>query len=300
MNSDVCTLTARICGGLGNQLFIYAAARAAARASGRHLLLDSRTGFERDRYRREYLLDQFTVDAGYASPYQSYAGALGRMRRWLHRRLSKIRPWGQGPVVSERGPYFDPELLRLPRSRPALYLEGYWQSPCYFQDLRGELLDEFKPRSRFSGAASALSAMVASQCSVCVHVRTYHEVVGGGCNWCLEMQYYKNAMHWMRERLTQPRFFVFSDRVEIARQAFRDMDNVTIVTENSTAGNAGAISDLQLMGRCRHFIINNSTFSWWAAWLADYEGKHVLTPDQPERLPNRDFFPKEWIKISVV
>lgn len=291
------TLVARVFGGLGNQLFIYAASKAAAEASGRRLLLDTQTGFERDLYQREYLLDCYAINSETASSWQSYAGRLGRCRRWVHRRWAFHRRWGRGPVLVERGSYFDPELLQLPSGANTLYLEGYWQSPRYFQSIRDTLLRELVPVAPLTLEAQGLAERMRRESSVCVHIRTYQEITDGGAHWRVDMSYYDEAIAWMQRKLRQPQFFVFSDNVSAAREALRNRPDVQVVDINVNGGKAGPVAELHLMSKCRHFIVANSTFGWWAAWLAAGAEKRVVAPNRPQQLSNCDFYPDDWVLL---
>jgi hypothetical protein len=112
--------------------------------------------------------------------------------------------------------------------------------------------------------------------------------------------YYRRAIAAMSERLDDPHFFVFSDRPDDARKGLSFADGrATFVTHNDTA--AGANADFWLMRQCKHFIIANSTFSWWAAWLGGSADKIVIAPG-PETvtIPSWTFsglLPDRWIKM---
>jgi hypothetical protein len=77
----------------------------------------------------------------------------------------------------------------------------------------------------------------------------------------------------VREQLgNKLEFFLFSDDIEYVENSFSFVENSTIVRGNRPW------EDLALMARCRHHIIANSTFSWWAAWLAKSPGQIVISP----------------------
>ena len=131
----------RVFGGLGNQLFIYAAARSLALRNSTDLVLDIRSGFKEDRlFHREYLLDRFNVKFRQPHPDSLLIrpNAAGRTLRLVTRRVNRLLPWPCRFYLTEEVLPFDSRLL-LQRSRRTVYLEGYWQSEEYFTDYEGEI-----------------------------------------------------------------------------------------------------------------------------------------------------------------
>lgn len=268
-------VVARVFGGLGNQLFIYAAARRLALANGADLVLDDVSGFARDHvYRRRYQLDRFSIAGRPATPAERLE-PFSLVRRYLWRKMNMRRPFEQRSYLVEERGGFDERLLRI-QPRTTLYLEGYWQSESFFRDVQ----DVIRSDLRMEGPADAANRQMATRIDGCeaiaLHVRFFDTPGGPGGNNA-PAAYYQRAIATMRARYPGARYFLFSDRLQDARAAVGLPDELlTCVDINQ--GDAGAPADLWLMRRCRHFVIANSTFSWWAAWLGEHAGKHIIAP----------------------
>jgi hypothetical protein len=262
-------IIARIMGGLGNQLFIYAAARALALRTGRPLKLDIINGFSEDRFGRAFLLDHFPIHAVRASaeevaPYLLQSPSLRRQRK-LNRFLPS--PWRN--YYEERGLY-DSRLASLSPKRRHIYLEGYWQRENYFSAFSSHIRAELTPFPAAAPMPDGLTDRIATSESVCLHIRRkdYAHILG-------EL-YYVRAMTKIAATLENPVFFVFSDDPAWARTHIRPDAEVVHVEEPESP--LEPITALQLMRHCRHHIIANSTFSWWAAWLAAHPAQRVIAP----------------------
>ena len=171
---------------------------------------------------------------------------------------------------------FDPRFLEAPAD---CVLFGYFQTPRYFQSIAGEFRDEIR-RLLLQGAGTALASDLTERLSaanaVAVHVRRgdyLHHPVFRVC----DESYYCSSMDEMRARVAAARFFIFSDDPEWCRATFRDGD--TEIVDSGEAGH-NPLHDLHLMSLAGHHIIANSTYSWWAAWLADKPGQQVIMPEK--------------------
>ena len=123
-----------------------------------------------------------------------------------------------------------------------------------------------------------------------------------GSAYNLNNSYYWRAISLLLSRCPDLHFFLFSDRPELFEKKFDTQNlNITIVSSEDHP-NASAHNDFYLMSRCKHFILANSTFSWWAAWLADNPGKTVIVPDiySDTGISGWGFeglIPEKWIKL---
>jgi hypothetical protein len=287
-----------IFGGIGNQLFTYAAARRMALVNGAELVLDHVSGFVRDPYRRSYELDHFNIPCRKATAAERLE-PLSRVRRYLKRVANRRRPFEQRRYVQQETPDFDPRLLRI-APRGTVHLEGFWQSEGYFKDVEPTIRDDLRITPPADAANLSMAASIRARTAVAIHVRFFDEPHGPPLNNA-PADYYHRAVDEMERLVPDAHYFLFSDRLAEARARIPLGDErVTVVAHNQTAESAYA--DLWLMSQCRHFITANSTFSWWGAWLAAFPGKQVIAPGFEMRHGKMwwgfaGLLPEEWIKL---
>ncbi len=290
-------IISRLVGGLGNQMFQYAAGLRLASARNTQLKLDLSAFEDRTiRTPRCYELGAFAVTAELADPEEIAAlvergdRLLGRLAaRWSHGRFSS-------PAL-ERAFHFDPGVLSL---ADGVVLRGYWQSERYFADAADQVRREFCWKRDPAGKNAAMIADITNCNSVSLHVRRgdyltnpdAHEMHG-----VCSIDYYQRAVAYIVDRVSDPTFFLFSDEPDWVRENLDLRASVRLVDHNGP--DAGS-EDLRLMSRCSHHIIANSTFSWWGAWLNPNSDKIVVAPKQwfaDDSLDTSDLLPASWVKL---
>jgi hypothetical protein len=266
---------ARIKGGLGNQLFCYAAARRLALANDAELVIDDVTGFVRDRlYGRRYLLDRFRIPCRKALPAERLE-PFERVRRGVLKWLDRRRPFFERWYLEQETLEFDPRLLSY-SVRGMVYLDGLWQSEGYFKDVEQVIRRDFEIVPPDDEANRALATRLQELNAVAVHVRWFDPPDRATSKYNLPSGYYRRAIAEIERRVSGPTYVIFSDQPRAAVELLAlPSDRVIAVTHN---GGARAYADLWLMTECRHFVIANSTFSWWGAWLAPGPCKTVIAP----------------------
>jgi hypothetical protein len=294
-------IAVRLQGGLGNQLFQYAAARSLADRLGRDLGLDLRgftpLGRERKDTPRPYLLDRYAIRAR-AVP----TGTFLRMGFPFSRQVRRVwrgAGFGRGLLAQEAGLNYQPDLKTRARTASFVYLDGYWQSWRYFQERRAALLQDLTPLHKPSAVNAASLKRLARENAVCVHVRrgdyvslpaaaAYHGLLGA--------DYYRAAVKRLGAAARGARFYVFSDEPAWARRNLGLPGKVVVVDQNSVDKPE---EDLRLMAACRHFILANSSLSWWGAWMGSRPGKRVVAPKSWFRQgpATPDLCPKDWMRI---
>lgn len=284
----------RLAGGLGNQLFMYAFAKALAARNNVPLLLDIRNGFARDRnYRRNYLLDHLIPQEQHASIAQSHAWPLiGRALQSLDRKRNARRPLGERDYLRERSTDFDAEIYRLPIRRPVI-VDGYWQSPRYFDDLPLRELIHF-PDALTRPLSAELDRIRNSRTPVCLAVRRYEEIPKiKRPMLILDADYYQRAMARLEARVENPHYFVFAQDMKWARDNIQSVHPLSFASEKDP--DVGAIQDLYLMTQCQHYILSNSTLHWWGAWLNSSTHNTVIAP--AAGWAGKDTLPDTWLTL---
>jgi hypothetical protein len=287
-------------GGLGNQMFQYAAGRALSLRNGVPLKVDLST-FEASG-RRRYELEAFRVQAAPATGADLDRFGVGakiraRATNLLPRLLQMRAPRGEWPVYREPHFHFDPRGAALQAPH---YLEGYWQSEKYFLEHADTLRREFIPRTPLEPENATLAAQIDAVNAVSLHVRRgdyisdpatrrYH----GICS----PDYYRSAVDYVGRRIEAPHLFLFSDDPGWTQQNLKFPLPTTVVTGNFPGR---GYRDLQLMARCDHHIVANSSFSWWGAWLNAGSQKIVVAPSRwfdSAGHNTRDLIPESWVRI---
>ena len=265
----------RIKGGLGNQLFAYAAARRLAIVNNAELVIDHVTGFSRDlQYQRQYALEHFCIPVRAATSNERLE-PFERHRRGMIKWLSGRRPFSGRSYLEQEGIDFDGRLLDL-KVNTTLYLDGLWQSENYFKDVESMIREDLRITPPQDPANLQMAEKITSCNAVALHVRWF-EAANSAAVHNLSIEYYQQAIALIEQKVESPHYFLFSDHPAAAAQKIKlPEQNVTFISHN--VGDENAYADLWLMSQCQHFITANSTFSWWAAWLGSNPRKVITTP----------------------
>ena len=292
-------IIARLFGGLGNQLFIYAAARRLALVNDTEVVLDDVSGFTHDVvYQRQYQLDHFSIPCRKATALERLE-PFGRLRRKVLRNWNQRKPFEARAYLLQDGIDFDPSLLQF-KPRGKVYMEGYWQCEKYFKDVEGTIRQDLEIKPPTDSANLDMADQIRSSLAVALHVRFFDEPYAEGINNA-PGDYYSRAIEAMERLVPVAHYFIFSDQPEAARARIPLPDaRVTLVSHNQ--GDEHAYADLWLMTLCQHFVIANSTFSWWGAWLANNPSKQVIAPGFEMREGKMwwgfdGLLPDQWIKL---
>lgn len=283
-------IIARLNGGLGNQLFQYAAARRLSLKLSVPLKLDL-AAFEDDKL-RVFELDEFNIEASIATQEEVRKFSSEGITQKIIRKLGL-----ETAFIKEKHYHFDPQILN---ASDGSYLEGYWQSYRYFEDQSAVISEELTVKKPLSGENKTVSARMNSVNSICLHIRrgdyvsnTQTNQFHGTCS----LEYYQQAVGQLVNKLNEAEIFVFSDDIPWAKQNLVFDLPMTFVDHNSAEN---AYEDLRLMTTCKYFVIANSSFSWWGAWLAQYKAKEVYAPKlwfADQSINTQDLIPPGWHRV---
>jgi len=290
----------RLIGGLGNQMFQYAAGRALALRIKASLKLDL-SGFSADPKRR-YELDCFPIRAVAATDIDlQRCGAIpGEQPKLMTRALRRLGvhvPTSKVSMYRERHFHFDDNLATL---RAPVYLDGFWQSERYFVEVAQTVRREFTPTQPFDANNRAFADRISAVKALSLHVRRGDYVDEQGTNrfhGTCSLAYYQRAVEYVSARIAEVHLFVFSDDQRWARENLQFDFPTTFVDANTP--DCGFL-DMQLMCRCHHHILANSSFSWWGAWLNPSLEKIVIAPARwfnAAGIDTRDLIPKQWVRL---
>ena len=267
-------LIVRISGGLGNQLFSYAAARRLAIKNNAELVIDDKSGFKYDYiYKREYCLHNFNIPCRMATLNECLE-PFSRYRRKIKRLRNQLFPCFGRDYLIQNKIDFDSSLLDQKISK-TLFIEGYWQSELYFKDIEDSIRKDLEITPPSDSMNLTCAEKIKNINAVAVHIRFFDQDPNGSMN--ISYEYYDRAIELMEKSTKGAHYFIFSDQPnKVLKKIKIPNERVTLVNHNK--GDDNAYADLWLMTLCRHFIIANSTFSWWGAWLSKNVDKKIIAP----------------------
>ncbi|WP_296700652.1 alpha-1,2-fucosyltransferase [Algoriphagus sp.] len=289
-----------IYGGLGNQMFQYALA-IAMDASGIPTKVSINDYFLNRHYQGFELLKAFNVPMPIQDKLKVFA-------------IKQVRPLfvdintnsfknimtnflsDNGNIYKEKEECVYDEEVFLQKSS---FLVGTWQSLKYFEaqsDLIREVFNFTKPKDLIN---IKIANDILNSKSVAVHVRrgNFMDPQIAKSKMVIDSSdYYYKSFEIIREKVSNPIFYIFSDDIKWAKEHFKGPDFVFVTNNKGT----NSYLDMYLMSLCKHFIIANSSFSWWAAWLAGFESKKIIMPKPWIKGNNcSDIYPKDWIALDV-
>jgi hypothetical protein len=289
-------------GGLGNQMFQYAAGRIIALNNNMPLWLDIGSFKLDTAYNRKYCLDYLNI-----KPDKVINNIYTRV---VFFRSFNIKIFDSNIYIDEPVLYNTNEeyLLRLKKGLPVnsytnkvliskysktVIVDGYWQSDKYFSNIKKEITEEFKFTRKLSNKKRKLLYSIMSKNSVCIGIRQFNESKESQVHYKLNAKYYRKAIDYLSDKINNPHFYIFTLDKDWALRNIKSEFPITIIgTDNSKMS---IFEDLYLMSQCNHFIISNSTYHWWGAWLAEYQRKIIIAPKLG--WSNNHPVSKTWIKI---
>lgn len=178
-----------------------------------------------------------------------------------------------------------------------VYLDGYWQSYKYFEQFEDVIKDDFKIKTKLADTVSNLSNEIKNNKSVCVQVRR-GDYVGNSFYEEMGIEYYNKALEIISSNTEIDKIYVFSDDINWCEKNL-SFKIPTFFVGNKYQGKFGE-GHIFLMSCCKNFIIANSTFGWWGAWLSTHDKKIVVCPKKwfrDESINTSDLIPEKWTRI---
>jgi len=298
----------RISGGLGNQMFEYAFGRALASKNKTELLFDlSGLVAKEGEAQRYFSLDIFNTKYKVATKKDFKTLGIGdpadqtpsaRAKRYTRRTYESFFPLEKRKDIIEPEYSFVPEIAALGNNH---YFAGIWQSEKYFKNVAQKLREEFTLKKELIDTSIDAAKMLKDKNIVCVNVRRTDYVTDENIKSKIGFagkKYYENAVSYMLSKIPKAKFLVFSDDIEWCKENLKFIPNVFFISHKS-AEKAFA-KDFYLMSLCSHYIVANSTFSWWGAWLNQNKNKIVIAPEKwfASGADESDLIPENWIRIQ--
>ncbi len=289
----------RLEGGLGNQLFQYAFARAVSSRLKTTFLFDW-APFNEYFYVHKYSMQHFNAKINFAKDSDMF-GFVWIVRHYKffnffykYIRFKKVlMPF----YYPERTFAFDPAVF----SKNNTYFRGFWQTEKYFKDISDELRRELTLVSPMSNYSQKINTEIKKTNAISLHVRraelVTNPVMTAFHGFC-PPEYYEKAIEYIASKVESPHFFIFSDDYEWSKNHFKTLKYPYTCVKNKADKN---YEDLMLMAQCKHHIIPNSSFGWWGAWLNQSKNKMVIAPKQwfanAPKSDTRDLLPNNYVTM---
>ena len=283
-------------GGLGNQMFQYAFGRSLSLRLGSELSLDI-CGFKRDHfYRRNYELCVFNLAGNIKLSNNKILSLIAWKINSLEcRNIITDKIYGKKLIIEGNPDNF---LKRFSCIDAPGYVAGYWQNENYFISIKKIIKSDFEINVELSESTKVLAKLIQSaENSVSIHVRRNHEKLfndtteNNNNKIAINLNYYKESIKIISEKVSNPTFFIFSDNQEWARKNLSFISNAKFIDSTGRPG----FEDLYLMTRCLYHIIANSSFSWWGAWLSINDGNQIVIA--PKNIIYTPPIPSIWIAL---
>lgn len=270
-------------GGLGNQMFQYAYARKVQLDNENCKLVINTTLYDSDRFRRDFSLVQLFLneEVDVINKAHPLIRAAGGLSNYFENTIYNIFSCFNVCVWRSK---------KYRKLKDCAYIYGYFQSEKYFHKYAHLIKKELRVKTRTEQKNIAILNRISSTNSVCVHIRR-GDYVSENLLMC-DQSYYETAISYMKEKLDSPTFFLFSDDIQWAKDNFKDTNYVYVENANKD------YQELELMYNCKHFIMSNSSFSWWAQYLSDFNDKIIIAP--AKWMPNdsvSDIYMDNWCII---
>lgn len=279
-------------GNIGNQLFIYAFARVLQLEYNQPLVIDLK-GLKRGYYTANYKLDQFVLNDSVVYGVKN-ASLLSRLKYEISSRLFHLEHYyycyikkmtGHPDTIcakwAKRGCYYNTshdyyEYKHETNNNKFVY--GYFQCEKYFHKYEKQLRKDLKVTTPLSEYEKNLISNMQTENSVAISIRASKafdnpKVTDNLDLGVIDKDFYYRGMEEIVKKVENPTFYVFADDVEIVKKEYEFPYPVTIVTPPDSA------TGIRLMSSCKHYVITNSTFSWWGAWLGEYPEKICVMPN---------------------
>ena len=276
-----------LCGGLGNQLFQYAAARNLAILNNAELIIDMSTGFLTDfRDRRKFSLDILKLkDIRLKKIILVYIFYIIFKKIFKSKKLFNNFLFFN--LINEMEINYFEEKIKNFKFNRNLYLFGFFQSERYFKENKLKIIQELIPSDPVDKIFIDMQKIIVDCNSVSIGVRMYedlsesiHSKLGG----LTTLDFYKNAIKKIVDKVSNPVFFLFSTKNSNLSNLFSEILELKqyksfIITEDNNF--KGAAENLWLMSHCKHHIISNSSLYWWAAYMSTsrYKDQHIICSD---------------------
>ena len=286
-------------GGLGNQLFQYATAFAVSKIKNDAIRLNI-SSFDLQLQKqlkltiREFQLDKFDLNPECDCFSIKYSNNLFSKFFARIRRIKSIGQLYNTKFYKEENPYqFEEDIYSYGKNE---YLCGYFQSWKYFDKYNNELKNQFRIKDEYiSDYAKKICQQCMNQNSVAIHIRRGDYL--HSADWLIDEKFYLDALREIEGKVNKENLilYIFCDQEGFAENLFSEYKNIVYITALNKCSD---VEEFWIMKSCRNHVISNSSFSWWAAYLCEYEDQIVYAPTYKQW--SEEYYLPNWNKMNAV
>ena len=304
-------------GRCGNQMFLYAVSRRLEEMYGKGICFNFYQIYEHQKKDKtwkddlkEFKVEEYKVES-FQKPLVYIHGTVCQKIVWtlcrvlyklpcksrasLYKRQEKIQPF-----VNRFGIYFmvhgySPLIESKAKNQ---FVCGRYEDSRFFNEIREKLVKELEPKTEINKSNKELYDLICDSESVCVSFRRGDDFVKGkekALRDICSLKYYYEAIEEVKKRIPNAKFFFFSDDITWVKENFN-----CPVESHFESGTDPIAEKMRLMSACKHFIMSNSTFCWWAQYLSINEKKIVVSPDHWFNMSGyqHQLIEKDWVLIE--
>ena len=292
----------RIAEGIGNQLFMYAHSYSLSKNINYDLFIDNTSGYFRKKNQiRFYELDKFNIDTPLSDKKYRFDTFFSNFNRNI---LKKIDTFKNNKLflIEQRDEnkatkYNDTSRFNF---SDLLYVEGYFESEKYFKTFENDLKSKFIIKDKYINKNNKFIKLLKNNNSVSISVRQNRYSERGNKNIIKSTEFTKNSIDYIKKavsffknKISNPKFFVWSNDFTNLNNYFNQNEFTFIVNDNNKS-----LNDFNLFKYSKHFIVGPTSFHWWGAWLNQNPDKICLRlPEDLNPSNNKNFWPESWITI---
>ena len=284
-------IISQLSGGLGNQLFQYAAGYAIAERLNTNLFLYfhiNECDTKRDQIIKELVSDIHWLEFKQLKPFIPHS--------FISKFKQRILPVNKRSFFKERDFTFDDRVLNISDNT---LINGYWQSEDYFSRVSDKVRDTILSKLNTIELDKSILNNLTLENSISLHVRKGDYLIFPYSDYYYELQseYYERALECLSSKIAFSKIFVFTDDVNWVNEHLKIGFDFQIVSQTFTKS---VLEDMRAMSLCNHHIIANSSFSWWSAWLSQNPNKQVVAPlnwFKSVRKSTKNLIPERWLRV---
>tara|TARA_B100000963_G_scaffold358154_1_gene382087 strand:- start:5602 stop:6450 length:849 start_codon:yes stop_codon:yes gene_type:complete len=282
---------------------MYANAYSLSKKINYNLLIDSISAYKKIKI-THFLLDKFNIKLNYATKNDIQDNFFKYVKHKIEKKTDIFRKKKKFLIEKKylhKSTKFNNLLTENLGSK--VFLEGHFESEKYFKEYKKDIIEQFKIKQIDKSSLFLDPNILRNANSVSIAIRqnrfsekktdNYSKIKSD--NFVNDtLNYVLQGMHFFKKKITNPKFFIFSNNTKGLNQFFENFNDCTIVNHN----NNKIINDFYLSSLCKNFIVGPTTFHWWTAYLSNYKNKICICPPKSLKFSsNSDIFPSNWFKI---